>query len=50
MTGASGEPTLRILKGTTGTLGSVGEVCTAICGSLGLTEQNITMGGKKVIW
>jgi len=50
LTTSDGEPTLRVLKGTTGTLGAVGEVCTALWGSLGLTEQNITMGGKKVVW
>ena len=41
----TGNPTLRIIKdGTTGT------VCSMLWNDMGLTEQNISMGGQKVQW
>lgn len=43
---ATGTPTLRIIKGT----GTISPVCTTLWSSMGLAEQNITMGGKKVTW
>lgn len=44
--GATGSPTLRIIKPTTVS----GAICTMLWNDMGLTEQNITMGGKKVSW
>jgi len=44
--GATGSPTLRIIKGTT----ISGAICSMLWNDMGLTEQNITMGGKKVSW
>ncbi|WP_051906731.1 MULTISPECIES: type II secretion system protein [unclassified Sulfurospirillum] len=42
---ATGSPTLRIIKaGTTGT------ICSMLWNDMGLTEQNISMGGQKVKW
>jgi len=42
---ATGSPALRIIKnGTTGT------ICSMLWNDMGLTEQNISLGGKKVQW
>jgi len=40
------DPVLRIVKGTTTT----GPICTMLWSSMGLSEQNISMGGQKVQW
>ena len=42
----TGAPVLRIIKGGTTT----GTVCSMLWNTMGLTEQNISMGGQKVQW
>jgi len=42
---ATGLPTLRIIRGA-----STGVVCNMLWNDMGLSEQNITMGGKRVSW
>jgi general secretion pathway protein G len=42
----SNDPVLRIIKGSTTT----GPVCSMLWTDMGLTEQNISMGGQKVKW
>jgi len=40
-----GTPVLRIIRGA-----SVGTVCTILWGTMGLSEQNISMAGRGIIW
>ncbi len=43
-------PVFRIIKTDDNNASPTGTVCRALWNDLGLTEQNITMAGKKVIW
>jgi len=45
-----GIPVFRVIKGNKSGTYTAGAVCNTLWSDLGLTEQNITMAGKKVTW
>ena len=47
---AGGVPTFRIIKGDKDATYSGTTVCDTLWDVMGVTEQNITMAGKKVVW
>jgi prepilin-type N-terminal cleavage/methylation domain-containing protein len=44
------DPVFRVIKTDDNNASPTGTVCKALWNDLGLTEQNITMAGKKVVW